>query len=274
MSMHESKIKMPNRLIQDATLSFSARRLGAVLYSRRNRAGLCHKSLSALATLSGLSVSTVQKSLGELISHGYIVRIKSYRYNETLGRAVFAVSSYRCELATDKDYTLIPRRLFNADLQSSAFVAALYIYQQMGNKSRCFPSLAMIANAIGASISTVCRALKAVERFFYRKRCKKVNRAFTSNSYHFLHNTRREEAMVQGAVAEAVGTKRTVHRFWASFASRIQHSTPAKVLQAFFQRGVLSKLPNYSLDLDNGSIIRRGNKKVRHFHFLTFHRLD
>lgn len=270
MSMHESKIKVPNRLIQDATLSFSARRLGAVLYSRRNHAGFCHKSLSALSALSRLSVKTVQTALGELISHGYIVRIKSYRYNETLGRAVFAVSSYRCELATDKDYTLIPRRLFNADLQSSAFVTALYIYQQMGNKTRCFPSLSMIANAIGASISTVCRAIKAVERLFYRKPCKKVNHAFASNSYHFLHDASKAETVDQ----EAVRTRRTIRRLLTSFASRLQHSTPARVLQAFFPKGVLSNLPNYSLDLDNGSIIRRGNKIVQHFHFLTFHKLD
>lgn len=266
-----SKVKIPNRLIVDATLSFSARRLGAVLYSRRNRGGFCHKSLSALATLAQMSVKTVQTALGELSAHGYIVTIKAHRYNESLGRAVYAVSSYRCELAVNKDFTLIPRRLFSADLKSSAFVTALYLFRQMGNKTRCFPSLTAISNAIGASVSTVCRALKAVEQLFLKQRCKKVNKAFANNSYHILHDARRTVPLVEKTTV----AKQSIRRFGLGFfASRFKHSTPARRFQAVFHRGVLSNLPNYGLDLDNGSIIRRGNKKVQHFHFLTVHRLD
>lgn len=180
--------KLPNQLITDASLSFSARRLGAVLYSRRNAFGFCRKSLATLASLSKLSVTTTRKAISELSDAGYIAHLNTYRYNERLGRMVYAASIYQCLLPVSRDFTLIPWAIFDASMRSSAFVAALYLYLQTGNTARSHPSLRAVCRGIGASIATVCRAVKAlgIVRLFLALRCRKVNRAFSSNSYHIL----------------------------------------------------------------------------------------
>lgn len=185
---YHSTFRIPNQLILDQSLSFSARRLGAVLYSRRNPLGCCRKSLATLAELSGLSVTTTRKAIDELSSAGYIAHIQTYRYNEQLGRMVYAVSVYQCLLSTAKGFTLVPWKIFDAPILSSAFVAALYLYYQAGNSTRCFPSLAAICEGIGASMATVCRIRKLLDtvRLFCVLQCKKLNRAFSSNSYHIL----------------------------------------------------------------------------------------
>lgn len=50
------------------------------------------------------------------------------------------------------------------------------------------PSLCTICRDIGASIATVCRAVKALGaiRLFLALRCWMFNRVFSSNSYHIL----------------------------------------------------------------------------------------
>ncbi len=94
--------KLPNELILDASLSFSARRLGAVLHSCRNPFGCCRKSLDTLAALVGMSVTTARKAISELSDAGYIAHINTYRYNERLGRMVYAVGVYQCLLSVSK----------------------------------------------------------------------------------------------------------------------------------------------------------------------------
>lgn len=185
---YHSTFRIPNQLIVDATLSFSARRLGATLYSHSNPLGCCRKSLAKLAELSGLSVTTTRKAIVELSDAGYVAHIHTYRYNEQLGRMVYAIGVYQCLLPTAKGYTLVPWKIFDAPMTSSAFVAALYLYYQAGNSSRCWPSLAAICQGIGASLATVCRARKLLDtvRLFCILQCKKLNRAFSSNSYHVL----------------------------------------------------------------------------------------
>lgn len=185
---HHSTFRIPNQLILDQALSFSARRLGAVLYSRRNPLGCCRKSLATLANLSGLSVTTTRKAIDELSDAGYIAHIRTYRYNEQLGRMVYAIGVYQCLLSTAKSFTSVPWRIFDAPMTSSAFVTALYLYYQAGNSFRCFPSLVTICRSIGASMATVCRARKLLDtvRLFCVLQCKKLNRAFSSNSYHVL----------------------------------------------------------------------------------------
>lgn len=188
MRRSHSTFKIPNQLILDATLSFSARRLGSVLYSRRNALGCCRKSLAKLAELSGLSVTTTRKALTELSDAGYVAHIRTYRYHEPLGRMVYAIGVYHCLLSTKKDFTMIPWKIFDATMTNSAFVTALYLYFQAGNNSRCFPSLDTICQGIGASMATVCRARKLLDtvRLFCILSCKMLNRAFSSNSYHIL----------------------------------------------------------------------------------------
>ncbi|MEM5769909.1 MAG: helix-turn-helix domain-containing protein [Bacillota bacterium] len=69
----------PNRLIQDGALSFSARRVGAVLYSHRNRLGACKRSLAYLAKQACCSVTTVRKAPEELEDAKYITQTKNRR---------------------------------------------------------------------------------------------------------------------------------------------------------------------------------------------------
>ena len=180
--------KLPNELVLDTSLSFSARRLGAVLYSRRNPFGGCRKSMATLATLAGMSVTTARKAISELSDAGYIAHINTYRYDERLGRMVYAVGVYQCLLPVSKGFTLIPWSIFDTPMKSSVFVAALYLYLQTGNSTRSHPSLRAICRDIGAGIATVCRAVKALGfvRLFLAMRCRKKNRAFSSNSYHVL----------------------------------------------------------------------------------------
>ena len=220
-------IRIPNQLIMDQSLSFSARRLGAVLYSRRNRLGCCRKSLATLATLSKLSVTTVRKAVDELTAAGYIAHISTYQYHEQWKRMVYAKSIYQCLLPVSKDYTLVPWALFDAPLQGSAFVAALYLYQQTGVSSRCFPSLNAICQGIGASMATVCRAVKAlgVVRLILALHCRKTNRAYSSNSYFVLFRS------APGDVRDASESVRQPTES-ALFASRINHSIFGRIFQA------------------------------------------
>lgn len=227
---YHSTFRIPNQLILDQTLSFSARRLGAVLYSRRNPLGCCRKSLAKLAELSSLSVTTTRRALSELSDAGYIAHIHTYRYNEQLGRMVYAVGVYQCLLSTAKGFTAVPWKLFDAFMPSSAFVAALYLYYQAGNSSRCFPSLAAICQGIGASMATVCRARRLLDtvRLFCILLCKKQNRVFSSNSYHILQ-------MAAGVCDTSSSAPQPSPRLLrvAPFPCRIKHIILARLLQAF-----------------------------------------
>lgn len=223
---YHSTFRIPNQLILDQNLSFSARRLGAVLYSRRNPLGCCRKSLAKLTELSGLSVTTTRKALSELSSAGYIAHIHTYRYNSCLGRMVYAVGVYQCLLPMTKDFTSVPWKIFDAPMTGSAFVAALYLYYQAGNSSRCFPSLAAICQGVGASMATVCRARRILDtvRLFCILQCKKLNRAFSSNSYHILQTA-------PGVCDTGLSAPQLVRV--APFPCRIKHITLSSLLQVF-----------------------------------------
>lgn len=265
---YHSTFRIPNQLIVDASLSFSARRLGAVLYSRRNYLGCCRKSLAELAKLSGLSVTTIRKAIDELTSAEYIVHIRTHRYNEQLGRMVYDKSVYHCLLPTTKDFTMIPWRIFDAPMTSGAFTAALYLYYQAGTKSRCFPSLAAICQGIGASMATVCRARRILDtvRLFCVLQCRKLNRAFSSNSYHIL----------QQAAVDVSGPSSSAPRpspglvGVAPFPCLLKHSTGCPLLQAFsVLRGILKTIKQH-LDLDNVRFIRTRREKIKGFHIFTY----
>lgn len=225
--------KLPNQLITDASLSFSARRLGAVLYSRRNAFGFCRKSLATLASLSKLSVTTARKAISELSDAGYVAHLNTYRYNERLGRMVYAVGIYQCLLPVSRDFTLIPWAIFDAPLKSSAFVSALYLYLQTGNTTRSHPSLRTVCRGIGASIATVCRAIKAlgVVRLFLALRCRKVNRAFSSNSYHMLFTVSRAVSDEPVCVPDLRPSPQLIGR--ASFPCLLKYMAPEPPFQVF-----------------------------------------
>jgi len=182
------KFKLPNKLITDYRLSYSARRLGAVIYSRRNALGAYRKSLEGLARLSRLSVPTVQKAVAQLEQAGYISHKRNYVYDYDLKRVVYAQNTYLCSLDYSGGFTLIPHSLLEKRLTPAAFTVSLYIFQQMGNSDRAWPKIRDIITALTSGRATVCRALAAIRTMgvMLVLRCKKRNRAYTSNSYHPL----------------------------------------------------------------------------------------
>ena len=186
----EPSFKVPNRLIMDFSLSFSARRMGAVLFSRRNHLGACRRSQASLAKLAECSVTTARKALQELEDAGYITRSQNHRYNETLGRLVYDQYTYHCDLRFHGGFTLVPWNLFGHPLKSSAFVLCLYLYLQAGNKYRAFPSLNLICKDLGIGKATVCRALRELRDIgrIYSEFCIKVNHAYSYNSYYLIRN--------------------------------------------------------------------------------------
>lgn len=171
----------PNRLLCDDTLSYSARRVGAALYSHRNRLGLMY-----LAKRSSCSVPTVRKAVEELERAGYISHCTNLQCREEIGRVGYGRTTYSCLLPVTEDYTLLPRKIFGWSLSHGAFCVCLCLFQQAGNADRAFPSISRIGRLLGMGCATVCRALGAVRklRAILVLRCKRHNRVFSSNSYY------------------------------------------------------------------------------------------
>lgn len=186
--IRQPTFKVPNDLIQNGSLSFNARRMGAVLYSRRNALGTCRRSLASLAWSAQCSIATARKALDELENAGYIRKERTYRYHDRFGRLVYDKTAYHCDLTFRRGFTLIPRSIFAKELSASAFCVYLYLHQQAGNGSRAFPSLSRICDVLWMSISTVCRAVQSLGELgmVLIQHCLKTNHAFSNNSYFFL----------------------------------------------------------------------------------------
>lgn len=183
--------KIPNRLITDASLTYTARRLGAVLYAHRNALGACSKSLSRLAALAGYAVSTVREGLEALAKAGHITVQRCSRYHNKLGRLVHARSIYHCDLSFQGGYTLLPRdvlRQRDDTLAPSSFSVLMYLYQQAGNEARAYPGIRRICEVLAMGRSTVCRALQEIRKLssILVQHCIKKNKAHTENSYHIV----------------------------------------------------------------------------------------
>ena len=183
---------LPNNLITDIRLSYSARRLGAVLYSRRNALGSCRKSLKELAAISTLCKDTVRKAVAELTDVGYISVERRYVYSDEYKGYINDKSVYHCSLDFTGGYTLVPRSIFDCDIQSSAFVIYLYLYYQAGNRKRAFPSIRDMVKHIGIACSTVCRALKILKTISQLLiwHCKGRDNKFRKNTYRFVQVVR------------------------------------------------------------------------------------
>ena len=122
------KFKIPNRLITDASLTFSARRLGAYFCAVSNRLGLTRKSLAMLSGLSGLSVSTVQHAIAELERSGYLTSQRTYRYDQDRAHLIYDRTVYQVHKYSPGGFTLVPSDILQKrGLGSSAFVLALYL---------------------------------------------------------------------------------------------------------------------------------------------------
>jgi len=245
MKLHSFKLPAP--LICDDALSYSARRVGAVLFGHRNRFGLCHKGLILLAKYSRCSVSTVRKAVEELERAGYITSYHNHKYSLEQGRVVYDRNSYVCNLSFRGGFTMVPRHILDWDLTAGAFSVCLYLCYQAGSGSRAFPSLRKIGKMLGMSHATVCRAVAALKqlRGMLVLACVKVNRAFSSNSYYFVT----EAKCALERIAEKLKNTFLCHYSTSGRDAMQSRSDSHGGL-------ILSKL---LWDLDNGSI-RRGKE--------------
>ena len=164
MKAKPSLFRNPNSILLDDTFSYSTRRVGAALYSRRNRLGQCTTSLATLAKLSGCSVPTAHKAIEELEPAKYIVSCRNYHYNEKIGRIGYGKTTCACLRSVTEDYTLISREIISWNLTHGAFCVCLCLLQQAGNNKKAFPPIRDIAKLLEMGCSTVCRALETVRK--------------------------------------------------------------------------------------------------------------
>ncbi len=188
------KVRIPNKLICDDTLSLSARRLGAFLCAASNRLGVTRKSLAMLSGLSGLSVSTVRSATEELERGGYLTRQRTYRYDGARHHLVYDRTLYQIHKYLPGGFTLVPSDvLFKRKLSNAAFLLALYLCLQGADRGRAFPSIRQMVTAIGVARSTICRALQQLKTaaVFLVRHCIRHDRTHAANSYFYLHAIKR-----------------------------------------------------------------------------------
>lgn len=152
---------MPNALILDGSLSFTARRLGAVLYSFGSED--LQLTLSTLANITGSSITTIRGNLQELEATGYIQRQKRIRYNTKPIHLVLPSTPETC--------TLIPYSTLSLRLHASSFCVFLYLcYMGCGPEAEGRPSRRTIQRTLFISDLGVHRSLKEIRTVLEEKK--------------------------------------------------------------------------------------------------------
>jgi len=257
MNTKHSLFRNPSCLLYNKTLSYSARWVGAALYSRRNRLGQCTISLDALAALANCSIPTARKATEELKRAGCIHFCRSYQYQEKIGRVGYGKTTYACLLPVTKNYTLIPREIFKWKLSHGTLCVCLCLLQQAGNDKKAFPSIRSIAKLLEMGCSTVCRALGAIRKLYgvIVLRCKNHNRTFNRNSYYLRVEYK---GAVQTSGADSVPHKRDSCSFFFSNSTAVHSQT-----QSILDHGCVPIFYRQLRDLDNvGSYKRRKNYRA------------
>lgn len=197
-----SAFKMPNRLLLDKGLSFTARILGIALYSRINRLNTCRKSLKELSALCHLSEGAVATGLKKLEAHGYITRQRRAWYHHGRGRMEKIRTVYTCAPITG-GFTIVPRSVFQYDLKPSCTLILLYMHLHTGVRE-AFPSYTRIARDLHMSRSTATDSAKELDSLgiLYIRNCITSNGSYSNNSYFFLHQT--TGAAARSSVAKRV----------------------------------------------------------------------
>lgn len=155
----EQFIKMPNSIIKDTTLPYSAKRVLCALLSRV-KGNSARITIKRLAVLSGCSVATVSSSLSLLCEKGIISKEKNTAYNRILGIVANSSNCYTVLTALNKDYTQIPTRAIQSDITHSAFALYCYIKMVGGNNGKSYPSLAKMQRELQMAMSTICSSIK------------------------------------------------------------------------------------------------------------------
>lgn len=181
---------VPNNLITDTALSYTTRRVAFVLLLLAGRKGrYVTVSFAALARLCKCSTTTVQKSVKELCTQGYLLKSNRYHYGENQNYLIYASNRYLW-LRREGGYTLVSRDILAYDLTPAAFVTLLYLYRCAGRKGRAFPSLRRIAEiSLDMAKSTVCLALRALRllQALVRHKCVTRRQCHSSSSYYLTN---------------------------------------------------------------------------------------
>ena len=181
---------VPNNLITDTSLSYTAKRVAFVLLLLAGRKGrYVTASFAALARLCKCSTTTAQKAVKELCAQGYLIKSNRYHFGEKQNHLIYA-SNFYLWLRREGGYTLVSRDILAYGLTPAAFVTLLYLYRCAGRKGRAFPSLRRIAKiGLDMAKSTVCLALKALRllQALVRHKCVTRNRCYTSSSYYLTN---------------------------------------------------------------------------------------
>lgn len=182
--------KLPNRIILDTNLTYSAKVVAATIYACRNALGVCRLGLHKLAKYTGCSVTTVRDALVRLENAGYISIYRNYAWSHEHGRCERRKDTIICQLSISTNFSFVARSALRAALKKSTFTVYLLICQLSGNNGRAFPSLRHVADVLAMGIATVCRAVKELNEsiLMYREKCIKSNGAHTSNSYFLIQN--------------------------------------------------------------------------------------
>lgn len=151
-NMENETFYLPIRLITHDLLSYSARRLGAILYGACDENGSLCVTLEALSGHSGLAVCTVRKAVDQLEYYGVLTRRKQPR------------AGILYYLNMENESILIPRSLLlDSTISSSAFIVRLYRYYLSSGKQGS-PSLKGTSAAVHMAKSTVCTAVKRIRQ--------------------------------------------------------------------------------------------------------------
>lgn len=187
----EPAFRFPAQLIRDKNLTPSAKQLALAVFSLLGRDGLVCASQRRLAALSGLAVSTVNEHLPTLQGKYLNVTKRRARFDRSAGRPRGTASVITCAFP-ERDYVLIPYsfldKLRRRLIRCSDIPVFLYVRYRM-NKGKAYPSLKKIARETGLALRSVCHALKALTAagLLYIEKCRKINGAFSCNSYFLLH---------------------------------------------------------------------------------------
>lgn len=203
---------IPNELIADPALHFSSKRIAVVLLHISGRKG---RSISVtfreLAALASCSTATAQQAVKELVASGYMLKEKTYRYNEDQGRMIQGANWYAW-VKRRGGYTMVRKEILDYDLTPAAFCNLLYLYRCAGTSGRAFPSLRRTAGCLkqaghqgmAMAKSTVCRALAALrkQQAMVRHLCRTLPGCLAANSYYLTNmviSDGRESVSSQGS---------------------------------------------------------------------------
>lgn len=158
----EQTFPLPNALILDGTLTFTAHRVGAALYSLNG--GNLQITLSELSHMARISITTIRGNLQELEVAGYIRRQRKLQYNTSQIHLIPPQDLTRCT------FTHIPRSALALPLQPRAFCVLLYLlYLGWPERLEDRPDAKTISTAIRASKATVYRGLGEIRAVLKEK---------------------------------------------------------------------------------------------------------